>query len=66
MKKEHKQKLESLGYKILDGYIQQYIDSNTEPKKYWNNRPKTFEYQIYGWQIVAHESKAELFLNKLG
>ena len=65
MNEEHKVYLESLGYKIINGYIQKYVDSCTEPKQYWNNRPKTFEYQIFGWQIVAHESKAEILINSL-
>lgn len=65
MEDEDKFHLESLGYKIIGGYIQQYIDSNIEPKQYWNNRPKTFEFQIWGWQIVAHESKAKLLIDKI-
>jgi hypothetical protein len=64
MKTEHKEQLEKLGYRILDGYIQKYVGSDKEPKIYWNNRPKTFEFQIWGWQIVAHESKAEMVLNE--
>lgn len=62
---EDKIYLESLGYKIVNGYIQKYVDSDTEPKLYWSNRPKTFEFQIFGWGIVAHESKAKLFINEL-
>lgn len=65
MNDEDKLYLESLGYKILGGYIYKYIDSNTEPKKYFNNRPKTFDFQIWGWQIVAHESKAKLLIDKI-
>jgi len=60
-----RQYLESLGYKFINGYIQQYIDSETEPKKYWPNRPQTFEYQICGWQIVAHEHKTKMFADKI-
>ena len=48
---------EFMGHKIVGSYLQKYVDSNTETKKYWSNRPKTFEYQIYGWQITHHESK---------
>ncbi len=65
MSKEDKAYLESLGYKIVGGYIQEYIDSSKEPKIYWSDRPKTFEFQICGWQIVAHESKAKMFIEKL-
>lgn len=59
------QKLIDLGYKLVSGYIREYVDSSTEPKKYWPDRPHTIDNQIFGWQIVAHESKASSFLNKL-
>jgi len=65
MDDKDKEYLESLGLRVVNGYIQKYIDSQTEPKQYWNDKPKTFEYQIWGWQIVAHESKAKLFISKL-
>lgn len=65
MNEHQKLYLESFGYKIISGYIQKYIDSETEPKQYWTDRPQTLEYQIWGWQIVGHESKAELFINSL-
>jgi hypothetical protein len=54
---EIKESLIKQGYRIQGGYIQKYIDSDTEPKQYWEGRPKTFEFQIWGWQIIAHESK---------
>jgi hypothetical protein len=65
MNEDQKLYLESLGYRIVNGYIKKNINSETEPKKYWSDRPQTLEYQIWGWQIVAHESKAELFINNL-
>lgn len=65
MEIKDKEYLESLGYEVRNNCIYQYIDSNTEPKIYWNNRPKTFEYQIWGWQLVAHESKVEMFIKNL-
>ncbi len=65
MEEKDKLFLESLGYKITGGYIQKHIDSNKEPKHYWENRPKTFEHQIWGWQIVAHQSKAKMFIKSL-
>ena len=63
MTTEQKELLKSLGCKVVGGYIQQYIDSNKEPKIYWKGKPKTFDNQIWGWQIVAHESKVQMFLD---
>ena len=48
---------EFMGMKIVNRYLQKYIDSNTEPKQYWEGKSKTFEHQIFGWQITHHESK---------
>ena len=50
---------EFMGLKIVGGYLQKYVDNNTEPKQYWEGKPKTFEHQICGWQITHHESKIQ-------
>jgi len=65
MTQEQKDFLESRGYKIKNGYIEQYIPINKEPKQYWSNRPKTIDFQIWGWQIVAHESKAQMLIDEI-
>jgi hypothetical protein len=46
-----------MGMKVVNGYLQKYIDNSTEPKQYWEGKSKTFEHQIFGWQITHHESK---------
>lgn len=65
MEKEQKETLEKLGFRVRGSYIEQYIDMYKEPKQYWSNRPKTIDFQIYGWQIVAHVSKVDMFLSRI-